>query len=77
MHESWKMACFVWKNKKPVLFLSTHAIFIEYPYMPISTVPRRNRAEREKIMTSSMHLEYIIHMRGVYVADQLRALYST
>jgi hypothetical protein len=28
-------------------------------------------------MTSPMHLEYTTHMRGVDVADQLRASYST
>jgi hypothetical protein len=45
--------------------------------MPIPTVPRRYSAVLEDIMTSSMYLEYTIHIRGVDVAYQLRALYTT
>jgi hypothetical protein len=40
------------------------------------TVPRRNGAVREAIHTSPIHLEYTTHMRGVDVADELRASYS-
>jgi hypothetical protein len=39
-------------------------------------VPRRNGAIREEIQTSPVHFEYTKHMRGVFVADQLRASYS-
>jgi hypothetical protein len=45
--------------------------------MPVPTVPKRNGAVREDIMTSPMYLEYTTHMRGVDMADQLRALYIT
>jgi hypothetical protein len=71
MHQSRCMAAVVWKDKKLVLFLSTHAIPIGYPCMPVPTVHRRNGAEREVIMTSPMHFEYTTNMRGVDVADQL------
>jgi hypothetical protein len=31
MHETRKMACVLWKDKKPVLLLSTHALPIGFP----------------------------------------------
>jgi hypothetical protein len=69
MHETRRMARVLWKDKKPVLLLSTHAIPIGYPCMPVPTVPRRNGAEWENIMTSPVYLEYTTHMSGVDVAD--------
>jgi hypothetical protein len=69
MHQSHQMASVLWKNKKPVLFLSIHAILIGYPCMPVLTVHRRNGTKWEDIMASPMHLKYIIHMRNVDVAD--------
>jgi hypothetical protein len=82
MHESRSMSSVLWKNKKLVLLLSMSAIPIGFPYVPVDTVPvdmvsRRNGAEREAIPTSSMHVEYTTHMRGVDIADQLRASYNT
>jgi hypothetical protein len=63
IYETKRMACILWKDKKPVLLLSTHAIPICYLCMLVPTVPRRNGTEREKIMTSLVHLEYTTHMR--------------
>lgn len=40
-----------------------------------SLIPQRNGVNRDKIRTLSMHLEYTIHMRGINVANQLRAFY--
>jgi hypothetical protein len=76
MHQIPWMAYISWKDKKPIILLSTYAITISYSYMSVSTVPRRNGTVQEDIMTSSIHLKYTIHMRGVDVVDQLRALYN-
>jgi hypothetical protein len=77
MHETRKMTCVLWKDKKPILLLSTHALPIGFPCVLVPTVPRRNGAVRKDIMTSPMHLEYTTHMRGIDVADRLRASYNT
>jgi hypothetical protein len=45
--------------------------------MPRDEVPRRNGAVRENIPTSPMLVEYTTFMRGVDVADQLQASYSS
>jgi hypothetical protein len=45
--------------------------------MPRDEVPRRNEAVRDNIPTSPILLEYTTFMRGVDVADQLRASYSS
>jgi hypothetical protein len=65
------------KDKKTVLLLSTHAIPIRYPCMLMPTMPRRNGADREDVLTSLMHLEYTTHMWGMDVTYQLHALWST
>lgn len=77
MHESRSMSLVLWKDKKPILFLSTSAIPIGFPCVLVDTVPRQNGTVREAIPTSSMHVEYTTHIDGVDVADQLRASYST
>jgi hypothetical protein len=77
MHESRSISCVMWKDKCPVLLISTHANPIGFPCMPRDEVPRRNGAMREKIPTSPVLLEYTTFMRGVDVADQLRASYSS
>jgi hypothetical protein len=76
MHDSGTISCVMWKDKKPVLLLSTHSVPIQAPCEKVVTVPRRNGAVRELIQTSPILLEYTTHMRGVDVADQLRASYS-
>jgi hypothetical protein len=79
MHESRGICCVVWKDKHLVLLISTNAIPIQVPCIHprhIATVHRRNGAVREPIQTSPMHLEYTTNMKGVDVADQLRAGYS-
>jgi hypothetical protein len=67
----------MWKDKCPVLLISTHANPIRFPCVPRNEVPRRNGLVREKIPTSPMLLEYTTFMRGVDVADQLWASYSS
>jgi hypothetical protein len=67
----------MWKDKRPVLLISTHTRPIQAPYEnPVVTVPRRQGATRVNIQTSPVLLEYTTDMRGVDVADQLRASYS-
>ena len=77
MHCHRGMSCVMWKDKRPVLLLSTHANPITSPDEPQVVVPRRNGAIREDIPTSPILLEYTKYMRGVDVADQLRASYSS
>jgi hypothetical protein len=78
-HSSRGISCVVWKDKRPVHLLSTSTVHVQLPCIApssIATVPRRNGAIREQIQTSPVHLEYTTFMRGVDVADQLRASYS-
>ena len=50
-----------------------HAPSIQAACEDRDTVPRRHRAMRNEIFTSPVLLEYTKYMRGVDVADQLRA----
>jgi hypothetical protein len=76
MHESHGISSILWKDKRPVLLLSTNAQPIGFPCRPVDVVPRRNGAIREDIHSLPMHKEYTTYMCGVDVADQLRASYS-
>jgi hypothetical protein len=66
----------VWKDKKPVLLLSTHAKPIVSEGEEIPRVPRRNGEDRPMMKTSPVHLEYTNNMRGVDIADHIRSNYS-
>ena len=65
------------KDKRPVLLISRHVLSIQVPCeFPIITVPWQEGAVRNGIPTSPVLLEYTTDMRGVDVANQLRASYS-
>ena len=70
------MASVIWKDKKAIVLLSTHAVLVDLPGDSTSTVLRRTGAVRNLIPTSPIHLKYTTYMHGVDVADQLRASYS-
>jgi hypothetical protein len=76
MHDSKRMCSVLWKDKMPVLLLSTHAP----PIMPGNprdcTVPRRDGALRPDIPTSPVLQEYTKNMRGLDVADHIRGNYT-
>jgi hypothetical protein len=79
MYNSNKIACVVWKDKRPVFLISTHAIPIQAPCIHpnfLTTVQHRNGTVRDSIHTFPIHLEYTTDMRGIDVADQLQASYS-
>ena len=67
----------MWKDKKPVLLISTHARPIQSPCgRIIITIPCCNGAVKKKIQTLTILYKYMMDMRGVDVADQLHASYS-
>jgi hypothetical protein len=75
MHEEGDICCVVWKDKKPVVLLSTHAL----PLAPAGERPfvwRKFGGKKKKVRTSPMLLQYTRNMRGVDIADQLRGVYS-
>jgi hypothetical protein len=76
MHESRGIGYVLWKDKCPVPLISTHAQPTGFPCQPVDVVPHRNGAIWEDIHSSPMHKEYTTYMRGIDVADQLRASYS-
>ena len=77
MHDSCTISYMVWKDKKLVLLLSTHAMPIQTPCEHrVVSVPRRCGAVREMIPTSLVLRDYTTFMQGMDVADQLCASYS-
>jgi hypothetical protein len=42
LHESRDINCIIWRNKCPVLLISSRAIPIGFPCMPVDTMPRRH-----------------------------------
>ena len=57
MHNNWQVCCVMWKDKKPVLLISTHALPIQAPCeFLVITVPRWNDAVQNGIPTSSVLL---------------------
>ena len=60
-----------------MLLLFTHANPIGYPCIWVDTILHWNGAIREPILKSPIYLEYIAHMKGVDVANQLWASYNS
>ena len=71
MHDNCGLTCIMWKDKCPILLISTHVLLIGFLCVPRDEVPRRNGAVRENIPTSLVLLEYTTFMRSIDVADQL------
>ena len=76
MHESQKVSCVVWKDKKSVLLYFTRTKLLPSEGEEIPIVPRKNGVERPNIKTSPIHLEYTTNMRGVDLANHIRSNYS-
>jgi hypothetical protein len=77
MHEGCGLSSVLWKDKRPMLLLSTSATPIGFPCVPVDVVSRRSGSTREMIISNPMHVQYTTYMRGVDVADQLWASYSS
>lgn len=76
LHEERRVCCMVWKDKQPVVLLSTHAESIPQPgERPF--VWRKIGGKNKKVRIGPMHLQYTRNMRGVDIADQLRTVYSS
>ena len=77
IHEDRVISCVLWKDKCLVVLLSTHATSICAPCEIRDTTSRRQSTMQTEIFTSPMLVEYTKHMRGVDMADQRRASYSS
>ena len=77
MHETRGISCVMWKDKCPVILISTHVILIGYPCMPMDTVPQRHGVVREDVQISLVLVEYTTFMCIVDVVDQLYTSYSS
>ena len=56
MHNSQHISSVMWKDKKVVLLVSSHAIPLGPPNVAITVVPQRSGAIREFIPSFPMHL---------------------
>jgi hypothetical protein len=62
MNASKDVACVMWKDKRPVLFISTHAVPVQPPCRHpdfLLKVPRRNGAMRDAIHTYLFGVHYL------------------
>lgn len=73
MQESCGKLYVLWKDKRLILLISTYAFSIpNFPYILFLIFLHENRIVRNEIFLLPMHFEYITHMRGVDVVDQLQ-----
>ena len=60
MHEDRLISCVMWKDKCPVLLLSTYDTPIRALYEVCDTIPRRHGTNRDQVFTSQ-----VLVIRGV------------
>ena len=77
MHCKRDLYCVVWKDKKPMLLLSTHANPLSPDLEHHVTVLQYSNGKTNNIPTLPMHLEYTQKMHGMDVNNQLRVAYTT
>ena len=77
MHDSRSISYVMWKDKKPMLLFSTHAMRMQAPCeQPVVSVPYWKGVVHKNIETSPILQEYRQFMHGVDEIDQLHAFYS-
>ena len=77
MHNSWRILCVLWKDKQPVLLISTSATPTGYLCILVDIVPRRSGVICNQILTLPVLVQCTTHIQGVDVANQYRAAYSS